>query len=116
MQLYQYLKDDGSRIRLGFCAGVIRSPLSKLPRACEARMTILARVYLVRHGETDANRDGIIQGQLNTPLNDIGRKQASLVGEALRDIPFDIAYSSDLDRATDVRFPAHLITDRMLNV
>lgn len=110
MQLYQ-INDDKFRIRLGFCACVEDSNLldftpSKLPRACEAKMTILARVYLVRHGETDANRDGIIQGQLNTPLNDLGRKQASLVGEGLRSIPFDIAYSSDLDRATNVRFLA----------
>ncbi|KAF9469299.1 phosphoglycerate mutase-like protein [Collybia nuda] len=63
-------------------------------------MAIITRVYLVRHGETDANRNGIIQGQLDTPLNGVGIKQASLVGEALRDVPFSMAYSSDLSRAT----------------
>lgn len=75
-------------------------------------MSIIARVYLVRHGETDANRDGIIQGQLNTPLNDLGRKQANLVGEVLRGVPFNAAYSSDLDRATEVRLRLPFIMDR----
>lgn len=65
--------------------------------------TILARVYLVRHGETDENRNGIIQGQLDTSLNSLGLEQARLVGNALRSIPIDIAYSSDLSRATNVR-------------
>jgi len=65
-------------------------------------MTVLVRVYFVRHGETDANRAGIIQGQMNTPLNDRGVQQAKLVGEALRTISFDNAYSSDLVRASKV--------------
>jgi len=63
-------------------------------------MAIIARVYLVRHGETDANRSGIIQGQMDTALNDRGVQQAGDVGEALRSIPFDRAYSSDLVRAS----------------
>ncbi|KAG5643226.1 hypothetical protein DXG03_001310 [Asterophora parasitica] len=62
-------------------------------------MTILARVYLVRHGETNENRNKIIQGQLDTSLNRLGREQARLVGEALKSIPFEIAFSSDLSRA-----------------
>ncbi|KAF8077722.1 phosphoglycerate mutase-like protein [Lyophyllum atratum] len=62
-------------------------------------MTVRARVYLVRHGETDENRNGIIQGHLDTSLNSVGLEQAQLVGERLRSIPFDIAFSSDLSRA-----------------
>jgi bisphosphoglycerate-dependent phosphoglycerate mutase len=72
-------------------------------------MTVLARVYLVRHGETDANREGIIQGQMDTPLNNRGEQQAKLVGEALRSIPFDTAYSSDLARASKVQLTNHSI-------
>ncbi|KAF9014026.1 phosphoglycerate mutase-like protein [Cyathus striatus] len=60
---------------------------------------VKARVYLVRHGETDANKQGIIQGHLNTLLNDVGMKQAELVGDALKQIDFDEAYTSDLSRA-----------------
>jgi probable phosphoglycerate mutase len=57
---------------------------------------------LVRHGETDENRNKIIQGQLNTSLNALGHRQADLVAEALRSIPFWQALSSDLDRAVQV--------------
>jgi len=59
------------------------------------------RIYIVRHGETEENKQKIIQGQLDTPLNLEGEKQADLVAKALRDIPFDICYSSDLRRAAN---------------
>lgn len=65
-------------------------------------MTVIARVYLVRHGETDANRAGIIQGQLDTPLNDHGKEQARQLGVALHSTSFDAVFSSDLQRATAV--------------
>ena len=60
------------------------------------------RIYLVRHGETEANRKGIIQGQLDTSLNETGIRQAQNVARALQTIPFKKAYSSDLSRAADV--------------
>ncbi|KAF9532142.1 histidine phosphatase superfamily [Crepidotus variabilis] len=63
--------------------------------------TLLARVYIVRHGETAENREGIIQGQANTKLNELGVKQAALVAKALKNVRFDIALSSDLSRAAD---------------
>lgn len=59
-------------------------------------------VYLVRHGETDENRLGVIQGQLDTELNDAGRLQAKTVGRALQKVPFSHAFSSDSHRAMDV--------------
>ncbi|KAG6868824.1 hypothetical protein C0993_009706 [Termitomyces sp. T159_Od127] len=62
-------------------------------------MPILARVYIVRHGETQENRDGIIQGQLDTALNAVGLEQARMVGEKLRSVPFEMAFTSDLSRA-----------------
>ncbi len=64
---------------------------------------VVARVYIIRHGETDANRQGIVQGQLDTPLNDAGVEQARLTADALEDTPFEVAYSSDLQRARRVR-------------
>ncbi|PFH54171.1 hypothetical protein AMATHDRAFT_135269 [Amanita thiersii Skay4041] len=57
------------------------------------------RIFLVRHGETDANREKIMQGQLDTPLNDTGLQQARLVAQRLQSVQFDIAYTSDLQRA-----------------
>lgn len=54
---------------------------------------------IVRHGETDANRTGLLQGQSNCPLNDNGRRQAAAAAERLAGEHFDLAYSSDLVRA-----------------
>ncbi len=42
------------------------------------------RLWFIRHGETDYNREGRLQGQQDTPLNPKGREQASAVGRALR--------------------------------
>ncbi len=66
-------------------------------------MAVVARVYIVRHGETDANREGIIQGHLDTALNAAGIQQARLVADALDDVPIGAAYTSDLQRARKVR-------------
>lgn len=75
---------------------------SSPPSLRHSFMTTQAKIYLVRHGETDANRKRIIQGHLDIPLSEIGLEQAALVASALRVIKFDIALSSDLSRATAV--------------
>jgi len=59
------------------------------------------RIYIVRHGETEENKQKIIQGHLDTALNLEGERQADLVAKALKDIPFDACYASDLRRAVD---------------
>ncbi|KAH9945810.1 phosphoglycerate mutase-like protein [Epithele typhae] len=59
----------------------------------------VVRVYVVRHGETDANLRGIVQGHLDTALNATGVAQARLAADALADVPFSAAYCSDLQRA-----------------
>jgi len=58
-------------------------------------------VYLVRHGETRENVLGIIQGQKDTLLNDMGRLQSQSAGELLRSIAFDTAFTSDLRRSSE---------------
>ena len=68
-------------------------------------------VYLVRHGETQANREGIMQGQLDTELNAEGLDQARRTAAALDRVRFAAAHSSDLARAVKVRFRAELSTD-----
>jgi len=57
--------------------------------------------YIVRHGETLANRSGILQGHLNVPLSGRGKRQAELVGKALSEFKIHAVYSSDLDRARE---------------
>lgn len=65
----------------------------------------VAVVYIVRHGETDENRTGVMQGHLDTQLNAAGIEQAQMTANALKRVPFAHAYSSDLSRAAEVRRP-----------
>jgi len=56
-------------------------------------------LYIVRHGQTDLNKRGIIQGRgMDTDLNDEGRKQAQLFFDAYKSVPFDKIYISALKR------------------
>ncbi len=57
------------------------------------------KFYIVRHGQTDWNNLGLNQGWSDTPLNALGQFQALKARDALRDVRFDIAYSSPLQRA-----------------
>lgn len=59
----------------------------------------MTEIILIRHGETQWNRDGRIQGHRQTLLNGTGRQQAERLGERLRDTCFQALYSSDLQRA-----------------
>ena len=54
---------------------------------------------VIRHGETAANRDRVIQGQSDVPLSPAGIRQAEMLAERWKDRRFDAVYSSDLSRA-----------------
>jgi len=56
------------------------------------------RLLLVRHGETEWNRQGKFQGQIDVPLNDYGRIQAAKAGEFLQTVSVDFAFSSTMAR------------------
>lgn len=56
-------------------------------------------IYIIRHGETNWNVEGIIQGQSNSSLTEKGIEQAKLTAEKLKTVPFKAIYSSDLERA-----------------
>ncbi len=61
-------------------------------------MTLLA---LVRHGETEWNRQGRVQGLTDVPLNDLGRQQAAAAGRRLAEERWDAVWSSTLSRAAE---------------
>ena len=56
-------------------------------------------IYIIRHGETQANKDGLLQGWLDTNLNEQGIELAKQTGIALKNVKFDIAFSSPLIRS-----------------
>ena len=62
-------------------------------------MTEPTRIIAIRHGETTWNVDARIQGHLDVPLNDTGRRQAALLAQALAEEPIAAIYASDLNRA-----------------
>ena len=59
------------------------------------------RILAIRHGETAWNVDGRIQGQLDVPLNDMGRWQVHRLALAVADEDIAAIYSSDLLRALE---------------
>jgi 2,3-bisphosphoglycerate-dependent phosphoglycerate mutase len=60
-------------------------------------------VVFLRHGETDANKYKICQGQSDYPLNSNGINAATKTGETFQNREWSLVYSSDLSRAYDVR-------------
>ena len=60
------------------------------------------KIYLIRHGQTDYNKMGIVQGSgVDTSLNDLGREQGRAFYETYRDISFDKIYTSTLKRTVE---------------
>lgn len=59
------------------------------------------KIYIVRHGQTDFNKNGILQGKgVNAPLNERGIGQAKAFFEAYKNEGFQFAYTSTLQRTT----------------
>lgn len=58
-------------------------------------------ITLVRHGQTEENYLGIIQGLKNNLLNDTGRRQCQKLREKLKDKHFDVCYMSPLVRTVE---------------
>ena len=58
------------------------------------------KVYLVRHGQSLGNQEGQFQAP-DTPLSDLGKKQARILARRLKNATFDVIYSSPLERARE---------------
>lgn len=62
----------------------------------------MTRVILWRHGQTDFNVNRQVQGQVDIPLNEVGRSQAQrAAGQLAQVMPPDVIFSSPLSRAWD---------------
>ena len=59
------------------------------------------KIYIIRHGETELNKEGVMQGRLDEPLNKSGRDLAVMTGRGMKGIRFDRCITSSLDRARE---------------
>ena len=64
-------------------------------------MTKPTRLFLVRHGETDANLNRLVHGVTETPLNETGRAQATATAQLMAGRRWDALYASPLSRARE---------------
>ena len=67
------------------------------------------KVFVIRHGESETNRNGLWTGWLDVSLTEKGRAEAEQVGKLLSNINFDKIYASDLSRAkttAEIALPA----------
>ena len=58
-------------------------------------------IYLARHGETDDNARGVVQGSIDTPLNERGRGQAGMLADRVRGLGIAAIWTSQLARALE---------------
>ena len=72
------------------------------------------KITLVRHGQTEENFTGIIQGHRNVLMNDTGRRQCERLRVKLKDKEFDYCYMSPLTRTVETAFI--LVGDRVQTI
>jgi len=65
----------------------------------------MGEILLIRHGETEWNREEVFRGRADVPLSARGREQARLLGEALKGSGVRAVYSSPLSRARQTADP-----------
>ena len=74
-------------------------------------------IYIVRHGQTNWNLEKRNQGRKNIELNETGINQAKEISDKLKNINFDIVFSSPLKRAyktAQIIYDKEIITDERL--
>ncbi|MBC7420111.1 MAG: histidine phosphatase family protein [Bdellovibrio sp.] len=59
----------------------------------------LKNIYVIRHGETDWNKNSRFQGRTDIKLNDQGREQAALLRPVMQQLQIESVYASSLARA-----------------
>jgi Fructose-2,6-bisphosphatase len=76
-------------------------------------------LYLIRHGETEENKTGVLMGSTDTPLNDYGRLQVMALRERINALAVDAVFASPLSRTVETATlifgdQARIITDSSL--
>lgn len=62
----------------------------------------MKEIYIIRHGQTEHNRQGIVQGKgVDLSLNETGQEQARKFFEVYKNVPFDVVFTSTLTRAQE---------------
>ncbi len=79
----------------------------------------VTKLYLIRHGETEQNKSGVLMGSTDTPLNDHGRMQALSLRDRVNALEVDSIFASPLSRAVETASlvfgeQARIITDTSL--
>ncbi|WP_310599490.1 histidine phosphatase family protein [Desulfobulbus sp.] len=77
------------------------------------------KLYLIRHGETEQNKTGVLMGSTDTPLNDHGRLQALALRERINALEVDSIFASPLTRTVETATlvfgdQARIVTDSSL--
>ena len=58
-------------------------------------------ISIIRHGQTDCNLRGVLQGQMETSLNATGREEAEKLGVRLKSETYTHVHSSNMERAEE---------------
>ncbi|WP_425217511.1 histidine phosphatase family protein [Tumidithrix helvetica] len=98
------LGSDLSKVQVQMESLNLTSHLSSLTKAVlppTRKVHIGPRILLVRHGETDWNRQKRFQGQIDVPLNAKGEEQAQQAADFLASVPIHKAFSSPMLRPKD---------------
>ena len=77
------------------------------------------KLVVVRHGQTDYNKNHICQGSIDVPLNENGKQQALIINNVLADTKIDVVVSSTMKRAHETAIliaPNHpiILDDRLV--
>ncbi|NQU16880.1 MAG: histidine phosphatase family protein [Candidatus Saganbacteria bacterium] len=59
------------------------------------------KIFLIRHGETESNKEFRYMGQGESPLSDQGKKEAGSLSQSLKGVPLDVIYCSTLGRSKE---------------
>ncbi|MFN7249921.1 MAG: histidine phosphatase family protein [Anaerobacillus sp.] len=76
-------------------------------------------IYVIRHGQTDLNKERKFQGRMGLPLNEYGIEQAETLRNQLQDLKFDLVFSSPQERAVqtvEIVTGLKAVTDERLDV